>query len=130
MTKFNKPMGLLAALIVAATPALAANMPKGEYTAAKDGIKATYKVDLKACDGMTGNAKDICKEEAKGKEKVALADLEYRYTGKDGDATKLAKAKAEAVYDVAKEKCDDLAGPEKSACVATAKQEYERAKPH
>lgn len=125
----TQSISLLAALLMAAAPAMAANMPKGEYNAAKDSIKATHKTDAKACDAMTGNAKDICKEEAKAKEKVALAELEYRYTGKAADSTKLAKVKAETAYDIAKERCDDLSGDAKNACQATAKQEYERTKP-
>ena len=130
MTSLYKPTTLIAALLLAAAPAFAATMAKGEYSAEKDKIKATYGMDKKACDGMSGNAKDVCHEEAKGKEKVALADLEFRYTGKADDGTKLAKAKAEAVYEVAKERCDDQSGDAKKACVATAKQEYERARPN
>ena len=38
---------------------------------------------------MTGNAKDICKEEAKAREKVALAENEYSYTGKPADERKV-----------------------------------------
>jgi hypothetical protein len=38
------------------------------------------------------------------------------------------EAKAEAAYDVAKERCDDQKGNEKDACQKSAKADYERAK--
>ena len=60
-------------------------------------------------------------EEAKGKQKVARANLQYAYSGKPGDLTKAEEAKAKAVYEVAKEKCDDLVGNDKSVCVKEAR---------
>lgn len=41
---------------------------------------------------------------ANAKEKVARAELEYSYTGKPGDQTKVLVAKAKSAYAVAKEK--------------------------
>ena len=96
-------------------------MSKADYKAGKDRISATYKSDKAACDSLSGNAKDVCVEEAKAKEKVAKAELEYSYTGKASDQNKLAKAKAEGAYAVAKEKCDDKAGNDKDVCVKEAK---------
>ncbi len=122
MTKiFKLKHSLVLAAILALPVAQAANMGKAEYKTAKDSISTTYKADKKACDALSGNAKDVCVEEAKGKEKVAKAELEYRYTGKPADQNKLLKARAEAAYDVAKEKCDDKAGNDKDVCVKEAK---------
>jgi hypothetical protein len=99
----------------------AASMSKAVYTAAKTRISAEYKSDKAACASLAGNAKDVCVEEAKAKEKVARAELEYGFTGKAGDRTKVAVAKAESAYAVAKEKCDDQAGNAKDVCVKEAK---------
>jgi hypothetical protein len=101
--------------------AQAANISKAEYNSGKDSIAATYKSDKAACASLAGNAKDICMEEAKGKEKVAKAELEYSYTGKPKDQNNIAVARADAAYAVAKEKCDDLAGNPKDVCVKEAK---------
>ncbi len=60
-------------------------------------------------------------EEAKAKEKVARAELEYAYTGKASDQTKILETKAKTTYDVAKEKCDDQTGNAKDVCVKEAK---------
>lgn len=57
-------------------------------------------------------------------EKVALAEIEYGYTGKAADANKVLVAKAESVYAVAKERCDDQSGNAKSSCVAAAKAKF------
>ncbi len=48
----------------------AANMSNDDYKAAKDRIEAEYKAQKDSCDKLKDNAKDVCREEAKGKEKV------------------------------------------------------------
>lgn len=99
----------------------AATITKPDYEASKTRISADYKVDKRACSSYSGNAKDVCIEEAKAKEKVAKAELELAFTGKASDQNKLWVAKAEAAYAVAKEKCDDLSGNAKDVCVQEAK---------
>jgi hypothetical protein len=99
-----------------------------QYSAHQDRIKAEYKAARAACDRMSGNAKDVCVEEAKGGEKVAEAELQYQRSGKPADANKVALVQAEAAYEVAKERCDDLKGADKDACVKDAKAAEARAK--
>ena len=72
-------------------------MSKPDYKASKDQISAKFKDDKAACKSMTGNAKDICMEEAKGREKVAKAELEARYdpSPKHDKDVRMAKAKAD-----------------------------------
>jgi len=118
---FAPKLGPLFAAVLLLTMAQAAMIPKAEYKASKTRISAEYKADKAACGSLAGNAKDVCVEEAKAKEKVALAELEYSYTGKPGDRNKVLIAKAEANYAVAKEKCDDKAGNDKDVCVKEAK---------
>jgi hypothetical protein len=108
--------------------AQAANFSKSVYNGAKDDIKTTYKADRETCSKQTGNAKDICVEQAKGYEKIALARLEYNYTGTPKDELKLNEAVYEARYDVAKEKCDDLSGDAKGLCEREAKTVRDKAK--
>lgn len=108
--------------------AQAANFSKSVYDGAKDDIKKTYKADKDACDKLSGNAKDICQKEAKGREDVALAQLEYNYTGNAKDEVKLVEKRNEARYDVAKERCDDRSGEAKDVCTREAKTVYEKAK--
>ncbi len=112
---------LLVAALAISSAAISATLSKEDYKARKAQIGDTYKADKKACESLAGNAKDICLEEAKGKEKIARAEVEYQHTGKVKDNEKLAVAKADAAYEVAKEKCDDLAGNPKDVCVKEAK---------
>ena len=121
----NKTFNLKATLVIAAIcmlPAVhAANLTKDDYKAGKDRISTQLKTDKTACDSMSANAKDVCSEQAKAKEKVARAELDFSYTGTVKDQNKILVAKAESTYAVAKEKCDDLAGDPKSVCVKEAK---------
>jgi hypothetical protein len=119
---------LITAAMFAVTTAHAQTMTKDSYKAGKDRISASAKADKAACASLTGNAKDICVEEAKAKDKVALAELEYTYTGKAADSTKIQTVKADTSYAVAKERCDDLAGNPKDVCVKEAKATHVKAK--
>jgi hypothetical protein len=114
-------ISLLLASLLALPAAQAATITKVDYQAGKTRISADYKTDKAACSSANGNAKDICVEEAKAKEKVAKAELEYAYTGTPKDATRVLVAKADSSYAVAKERCDDQAGNAKSVCVKEAK---------
>src|SRR5262245_51776977 len=79
---------------LAVTLAQAANFSKSPYDSAKADIKATYKAERDNCGSLAGNARDICVEQAKGREAVALAQLEYNYTGKARDEQKLFAVRA------------------------------------
>ena len=118
---FNLKASLIVAALLALPVAQAATMSKDELKAAKTAISATYKADKAACASLSGNVKDICSEEAKAKEKISLAELEFNYTGKPADQTKLRETQAKSAYAVAKEKCDDLSGNPKDVCVKEAK---------
>lgn len=98
------------------------------YLADRDKITAEYKAAKTHCDAMKDNAKDVCIEEAKGKEKIAKAELDQKRKPSDSNARKVAEAKVEAVYGVAKEKCDDQKGDAKAACVKEAKAEQAKGK--
>lgn len=117
----NFKVSLIVAALLSFSAAQAGTLPKAEYKAEKTRISADYKVDNKACDALKANAKDICVQEAKAKESVARAELEYSYTGKAADQTKVLQAKAKSAYAVAKEKCDDLEDNAKDVCVKEAK---------
>lgn len=120
-THFNLKASLIIAAVLALSSAHAQTTPKAEMKTDKDRISADYKADKAACAPMKANAKDICMEQAKGKEEVAKAELRFASSGKPADQTKVLYAKADATYEVAKEKCDDLSGNAKDVCVKEAK---------
>jgi hypothetical protein len=96
-------------------------MTKDSYNLAKSNADAQYKLDKSACASLSGNAKDICVAEAKGKDQVAKADAAAAYENTPKARESARVAHAQAAYDVAKEKCDDLAGNAKDVCVKEAK---------
>jgi hypothetical protein len=89
---------------------------------------AAYKADKEACNSLSGNAKDVCMQEAKGKENVAKAEAKAAYDGTPKARENARLARAEATYEVAKEKCDDMSGNQKDVCVKEAKAAYAKAK--
>ena len=124
---------LMVALFAAAGLCLAGGvsaqtMNKDARDQAIKNAEAQYKTDKAACDGLKGNAKDICTEEAKGKEKVAKAEANAAYENTPKARENARLARADATYEVAKEKCDDLAGNAKDVCVKEAKATYTKAK--
>lgn len=120
-TSFNLKASLVVAALLSFSAAQAVTISKAEYKADKTRIGADYKAAKAACAAFAANAKDICVEESKAKEKVARAELEYSYSGKAADQTKVLVVKAKSAYAVAKEKCDDQAGNAKNVCVKEAK---------
>jgi hypothetical protein len=114
-------------LCAASAFASAQAMTKAEYDAAKERIEMNHKNAKKSCDALKDNAKDVCQEEAKGKEKLEKAELENKYKPTAGNARKLEEVKADTAYDLAKEKCEDQAGDAQKVCKADAKAVHERA---
>lgn len=124
----NKLLAAIVMSLFATVSASAFAMTKVEYKSGKDKIAADYKSAKAACDSLTSNAKDVCIAEAKGNGKVAKADLEARYSGKEKDQNKLKMAKADAAYSVAKEKCNAMSGNDKDVCKKEAKAVEVKAK--
>jgi hypothetical protein len=103
-------------------------MTKDNYAMAKTNADAQYKTDKDACSSLKGNAKDICVAEAKGKENVAKADAEAAYENTPKARQNARVAHAQASYNVAIEKCDDVAGNRKDICVKEAKADLVKGK--
>jgi hypothetical protein len=98
-----------------------------DYRAQKNQIEADYKTAKAGCKSMTGNAKDVCIKEAKAKENIAKAELEAKRKGTPGAQYDVMVTKAKQNYEVAKEKCEDQKGADRSACKKQAKADEEKA---
>jgi hypothetical protein len=105
----------------------AQGIPGDEYKREKDRIEADAKAAKAKCKDMKDNAKDICMAEAKGNEKLAKKELDYKKNPNDKNRADVEKMKAEVAYEVAKEKCEDQKGAEMAACKKQAKAEKDRA---
>lgn len=106
----------------------AAPLNADAHRAAKDGVATTYTADQTTCKQSSGNARDICSEQAKSRRKVALAEIEYRQSSKAVDAVKVAMARADGEFAVAKERCDDLKGQPKNLCRTEANTAHTKSK--
>ena len=129
MNRFNAiAFAAAAALSMGSTAFAEEQMDNAAVKAEKERIEAQYNVDKARCDELAGNAKDVCKAEAKAKERVAKAELEANAKGTPKARYEAQVVRAEAEYDVAKEKCDDLAGNQKDVCEKEAKATEKKAK--
>lgn len=115
---------ITALLLASACAASATTLSRMEYKSGKNEIAATLKAAKLACDTRTGNANDICIEEAKGAERVSLAELQARYEPSTQHSYAIGVARAKADYAVAKEKCDDQNGNPKDVCRKDARAVY------
>src|SRR5688572_28290503 len=104
MNKLNINVIAIAIGLAFTTGAMAQNMSKEQYKSGKDSIAAEYKSANAACGSLSGNAKDICKAEASGKEKVSLSMLDAENKPSVDASYKVRVARADADYSVAKER--------------------------
>jgi len=118
----NIGFSALALALVYSASAMAQGLSRDQYKAAKQKITAEYAAAKTACDSLSGNNKDICIAEARGKEKIAKAEVLASYKPNLQTHHKVRVANAQASYAVAMQRCDDLAGNVKDVCVKEAKQ--------
>ncbi len=128
MNKLNINAIALAVALTFSAGAMAEAMSKDDFKAGKDRISTEYKTAKASCSALSGNANDICIAEVKGKERVAMAELEAGYKPSRKGDYRARVAIAEAGYSVAKERCDDKAGNAKDVCVQEAKAALTTAK--
>jgi hypothetical protein len=127
LSSLAQAVTLCAGALLFSGTALAAG-DKMAYDQARSSAKATYDGDKKACDAMSGNAKDICVAEAKAKKTKTEVNAEAAYKETPKAREHAIHESAEADYKVAKERCDDKAGNDKDVCVKEAKAVMTRAK--
>lgn len=108
--------------------AVAQPVSAADYRAARSRIDAEYKADVVACKAYADRARDVCETEARGKQKVARAELDLNRSGSEADARKLAAVKAEVAYDIAEERCDLRKGKDREECLRHAKAADAKAK--
>ena len=99
---------------------------QAEYKTMHEQVEADAKAAKAKCKELKDNAKDICQAEAKGKEKLAKKELDYKKNPNEKNRVDVEKMKAEVAYEVAKEKCEDQKGADALSCKKNAKAEKDR----
>jgi hypothetical protein len=102
-------------------------MSPADYSVAKRAIESDMHAALSKCRDQEGQARDICKAEARADERVRKADLEARYRGTVAAAADARLARAKAQFDIAKVRCGDQRGDEKLSCLRSARAEKAKA---
>lgn len=105
-----------------------AAMATEEYKAQKTRVEADYKAARQKCNELKANAKEVCMVEAKGNYKVARAELEAQHEPSPRHDAKVKSEKAEAAFDLARQKCDDLSGNARDACKKDAQAAFVNAR--
>jgi hypothetical protein len=82
--------------------------------------QAAYRLATVRCRPLQGNAKDVCKAEARGRFQVAKADIDLKYKPSPANQDRAKLANADAAYAMAAQKCGTLAGAAKDVCKADA----------
>jgi hypothetical protein len=109
------------AMAVGAAAAACSKPPgAGDYLAAKDRIISAFKAETGKCAQLSGNASNVCMQRAVGDRSIALAELAFQYSGKPEDRARVALAKRDATYELAKQMCDEQMGSVKEACIREA----------
>ena len=124
-----KPQFLTAAMVTAMMfGSTASALTNADVKSENDRIAEQFSADKADCRDLKGNARDICMAKAKGTNSVLKAELDVRRNDTPKARYNLRIARAEAEYNVANEKCDDLAGHLKNVCVKDAKAALTAAK--
>ena len=111
---------LLLLVLATATSADFAADPAA-YKAATAKADTDYKAATAQCDSQSGNAKDVCVQQAKSTRAHARADAVAQYKDTKKATEKSQVAVADADYGVAKAKCADMSGSAKDSCMTDAK---------
>jgi hypothetical protein len=128
----NLKLTLLAAALAVGFTGIARAEDRADrkvHNADEERIESEYKVAKEKCDALSGNQKDVCVAEAKSHERVAKAENDAKNAKDQTRAhARVERVKADAAYDVAKQKCQEKKGNEKDVCMKEAKAERDRSK--
>ena len=105
-------IGVLVSFAAAGQP-----MSRAEYESARKNIESDHRTARLGCEPMTENVKEVCIADVKGRQEVALAELEVAYAPGSQARYDLRMTAARAAHAVAKKRCDDKSVIAKDACL-------------
>lgn len=95
-----------------------------EYRLDHEKAQAAYRLESTSCRKLRGNAKDVCKVQARGHFQVAKAEINARHKQSPRNEDKVKLARAEAAFRWASEKCEDLQGNAQDVCKLDARTSW------
>lgn len=116
-------VALAAPVHAADTKDMMEDRAEARYDQNKDMAKQNYEIAKENCKNLSGNAKDACLKNAKAEYVKATSQAKTKKATGEAEAEAV-DDQMKAEYKAAKEKCDELAGDAKDACIADAKRKY------
>ena len=101
-------------------------MSRADYDKGKKAIEAETRTAFAACRTESGNARDICKAQARAEERVKVAELKARYHGTVAAAEEVKAVRAKAQFDVARARCGTQNGEARIECLKSAREDRTR----
>jgi osmotically-inducible protein OsmY len=123
-TLFAILLAAVAGASFAAAPTATLNHDPATYRNVTQKALADYKVAAAKCASMSGNAKDICLEEARSARAHTEADAVAQYNNTAKGRAKAMTAVADADYALGKARCADMSGADKDSCLNTARSAH------
>lgn len=119
----NGPRGLALGLLFSASVQAEEliDPPTQDSKISETQIKEQYQADRLGCNSISGNAKEVCIAEAKGREKVSKVEFIDRKKNSAKSRYDLLMTKAQVNFEVAEERCDEHNGNAKDICLEHAK---------
>ena len=101
-------------------------MSRDDYASAKQEIASEARQAVGRCRALEGNARELCRAQARAEERVRLAELNARYLGTFRAIEEARLARVRAGHDVAKAQCA-MTQESRAECAAAARSEKARA---
>jgi hypothetical protein len=95
-------------------------MTRSEYLASLAAIEASRADILSSCEEHAGAAKEICRAQVSADEMVHVADIEESFRRTSHAAREAQRARIDARYQVARAKCQAVAGFKRDHCLINA----------
>jgi len=132
MALYGTILGFLVAVVAAAGIGATFDSPRSlmtrqDYAQARAVVETQTRNAFAHCRALEGRERQLCRAHARGDGRVRKAELESRYRGTVEAAADGRLAKARAAFELARVRCNDRAGEEKSSCLSAARAERSRA---
>lgn len=114
-------LALAASAMFSAAPAWAQSQDSTSYKSLEDKAAANYRNARAQCATETGNAKQVCQQQAKVARARAEADAVAQYKNTPREMSRARTAVANAEYGLARAQCADRTGDDRSACLNDAR---------
>ena len=98
-------------------------MSRADYAAAKRAIESESTLAYAGCRDQKGAAREVCKAEVRGAERVKIADLQARYYGTVAAQESAREARVKAKFEVAKAQCNVRGGDSEPECLRAARDD-------